>query len=80
MRCAAIKEVVEAVPQGFAIDRHMTPTLDFGSIVQKWRHGGGTVLSRLAPYRAAGNTGSAFLGCRWMVADCDGSQAVARRR
>ena len=32
MRCAAIEEVVEAAPQGFAIDRHMTPTLDFGSI------------------------------------------------
>jgi DNA-binding response OmpR family regulator len=25
-----------------------------------------SVLSRLAPYRAAGSTGSAFLGCRWM--------------
>ena len=34
VRCAAIKEVVEAAPQGFAIDRHMTPTLDFGSIIQ----------------------------------------------
>ncbi len=31
----------------------------------------GGVLSRLAPYRAAGSTGSAFLGCRWM-GDCDG--------
>jgi hypothetical protein len=34
VRCAAIKEVVEAAPQGFAIDRHMTPTLGFGSIIQ----------------------------------------------
>ena len=34
VRCAAIKKVVEAAPQGFAIDRHMTPTLDFGSIIQ----------------------------------------------
>ena len=34
MRCAAIKEVIKAASQGFAIDRHMTPTQDFASIIQ----------------------------------------------
>ena len=34
VRGAAIKEVVEAASQGFAIDRHMTPTLDLGSVIQ----------------------------------------------
>ena len=34
VRGAAVEEVVEASPQGLAIDRHMTLTRDFGSIVQ----------------------------------------------